>query len=496
LSKKVVAKGALFIYIETLVSMGSGYIFWFIMSKITSPEIIGISSAIISLTTIFSTIASIGIPMGVQRFLGKSFRDNDLDVTKKFVKASFILTSCGIIIVSAIFILLQGWLYQTFNIDVSLLILSLILITSTAVMTLSRSIVISSLNTKLLPLTMIVGTLVKILLAYALVANDNGALGIMIGFVFVPILGSGLYSVFLLKIIRSETRSSKDKVLKYYKDIFVSSLANWIPTIIYTVGSHLGPLLVFGTHGSMEAGIYFIAFSLSMAVTALTFALFTIAYPIQSSMQDGRKRFTWRIIKLSLIIAVPISNCMVFYSKEILGLFGQAYDTGSITLVILLLSTLPITLTTGINNLAYSYGNYKQVLTIGLWSNIPRTILYFTLVPALEGVGAAISYTIGTIIGFVLCLQVSKKNQFTIQWRDVLYTFLIPASILLILKLTELNMVISVPIALVLTYVLLIKLSIFNTADIVDLKNLLPIRVSNSLSWLIHRLENKKSHDR
>jgi O-antigen/teichoic acid export membrane protein len=246
----------------------------------------------------------------------------------------------------------------------------------------------------------------------------------------------------------------------------------------------------------MEAGIYFIAFSLSMAVTALTFALFTIAYPIQSSMQDGRKRFTWRIIKLSLIIAVPISNCMVFYSKEILGLFGQAYDTGSITLVILLLSTLPITLTTGINNLAYSYGNYKQVLTIGLWSNIPRTILYFTLVPALEGVGAAISYTIGTIIGFVLCLQVSKKNQFTIQWRDVLYTFLIPASILLILKLTELNMVISVPVALVLTYVLLIKLSIFNTADIVDLKNLLPIRVSNSLSWLIHRLENKKSHDR
>ncbi len=476
--------------------MGSGYIFWFIMSKISTPETIGISSTIISLTVIFSTIASIGIPMGVQRFLGKSFLENNLDVTKKFVKASFILTSLGIIAVSMIFILLQSWLYQTFSLDFSLLILSLILIASTAMMTLSRSIVISSLDTKMLPLTMIVGTLVKILLAYALVVNDNGALGIMTGFVFVPILGSILYSVVLLKMIKSEMKTSRENVLKYYKDIFVSSLANWIPTIIYTIGSHLGPLLVFGTHGSMEAGVYFIAFSLSMAVTSLTSALFTIAYPIQSSMQDGRKRFTWRIIKLSLIVSLPISTCILFYSKEILGLFGQVYDTGSFTLQILLLSTLPMTLTTGINNLAYSYGNYKQVLTIGLASNIPRTILYFTLVPALEGTGAAISYTVGTIIGFIFCLQVSKKNEFIVQWRDVIYIFVIPGLILLILKLIELHMVIAIPVALILSYFLFIKLNIFNTSDTIDLKNLLPIRVSNSLSWLVHIIENKKKVDK
>lgn len=475
--------------------MGSGYIFWFIMSKLSSPEIIGVSSAIISLTTIFSTIASIGIPMGVQRFLGKSFLENNLDTTKKFVKASFILTSFGIITVSVIFILLQSWLYQTFSLDFSLLILSIILITSTAIMTLSRSIVISSLDTKMLPLTMIIGTLIKILLAYALVVNDNGALGIMTGFVFVPILGSVLYSVVLIKMIKSDKKTTKDNILKYYKDIFVSSLANWIPTIIYTIGSHLGPLLVFGSHGSMEAGIYFIAFSLSMAVTALTSALFTIAYPIQSSMHKGRKRFTWRIIKLSLIISIPISTCMLFYSKEILSLFGQAYDAGSITLEILLLSTLPMTLITGINNLAYSYGNYKQVLTLGLSSNIPRTILYFTLVPALEGVGAAISYTVGTIIGFILCLQVSKKNQFTIQWKDVIYTFVIPGLILLIFKLIELNIVIAIPVTLILSYLLLIKLNIFNTTDVIDLKNLLPIRVSNSLSWLVRKIENKKRND-
>lgn len=465
------------------------------MSKIGSPESIGISSAIISLTTIFSTVASIGIPMGIQRFLGKSFSDNNRETTRAFVKSSFILTLFGMISVSIIFILLQTWLYQTFNLDFPLLILSIILITSTAIMTLARSIVISSLKTKMLPLTMIVGTLVKILLASVLVVNDYGAFGIMTGFIFVPILGSVLYSMVLLRMIKLDSTYTKLKPIILYKDIFVSSLANWIPTVIYTIGVHLGPLLVFGSHGSMEAGIYFIAFSLSMAVTALTSALFSIAYPIQSSMQDGRKRFTWRIIKLSLIISLPLSTCMLFYSNDILTLFGQVYDSGSITLEILLLSTLPMILTTGINNLAYSYGNYKQVLTIGLYSSIPRTILYFTLVPAFEGIGAAISYTVGTIIGFIVCINISKKNKFDIQWREVIYTFVIPSVVLLVFRVIELNIVIAIPLTLIFSYILFIKLNIFNSTDILDLKNMLPIRVSYSLSWLIHKIENKKRKD-
>jgi O-antigen/teichoic acid export membrane protein len=490
----VVAKGALFIYIETLVSMGSGYIFWFILSKIASPETIGISSTIISLTVIFSTIASIGIPLGVQRFLGKSFMENNIDVTKKYVKASFNLTSLGLIVVSIVFILLQSWLYQAFSLDFSLLILSVILIASTTIMTLSRSIVISSLDTKMLPVTMIIGAILKILLAYALVVNELGSLGIMTGFVFLPILGSILYSVALVKLIKP-VNETKDNDIRYYKDIFISSSANWIPTIIYTVGSHLGPLLVFGTHGSLEAGIYFIAFSLSMAITALTSALFTIAYPVQSSMQDGRKRFTWRIIKLSLIISLPISTSVLFYSKEILSLFGQVYSTGSVTLEILLLSTLPMILTVGINNLAYSYGNYKQVLIIGLPSNIVRALLYFTLVPALEGVGAAISYSAGTALGFILCIYVARKNNFAIQWRDVIFTFIIPGVLLLLFKLIELNFVVAITVTLILSYYLFVKLNIFNTTDTIDLKDLLPVKVSNSLRWLVNLIENKKKND-
>jgi O-antigen/teichoic acid export membrane protein len=479
-----VAKGALFIYIETLVSMGSGYIFWFIMSKISNPEAIGLSSTIISFTVIFSTLASIGIPLGVQRFLGKSFLHNDIDITRKFVKASFV------------FILIQIWLGDVFKLDTTLLILSIILITSTTVMTLLRSIVISSLNTKMLPIIMIAGTFVKIVLAFLLVINDNGALGIMTGFVFVPILGSILYSFVLLKALKIQNNISDKNEFSYYKKIFISSLANWIPTVVYTVGSHLGTLLVFGSHGALDAGVYFIAFSLSMAISALMSALFTITYPLLSSMPDGRKRFAWRIIKISIVISLPFSISILYYSADVMDIFGVEYRAGSPALVILLLSILPVALITGINNLTYSYGNYRQVLIIGLSSNIPRAFLYFILVPSFEGIGAALSYTTGSLIGLIFSLKVSKDMGFFLVWKDILYAGIVPASILFIMKILDLNFMISILVGLVISYCLLIRLKVLDHTDLEDFRIFIPKRISPVIIRLFDLLNmgNKGDH--
>jgi O-antigen/teichoic acid export membrane protein len=486
LSKQIVGKGALFIYLETLVSMGSGYIFWIILSKISTPNAIGISSTIVSLITIFSTIASIGIPQGVQRFLGKSFSEKKNDVAKEFIKSSFILTSFGIIICIIVFMILQNWFYDAFQIDLYLLIISIILIVTTTIMTLFRSIVISSLNTKMLPLVMIIGTIIKIAMAYVLVINNYGALGIISGFAFFPIFGTVCYAFIILRFVKAKEINHKSSIVRYYGEIFVSSVANWIPTIIYTMGSHLGTLLVFGSHGSTEAGVYFIAFSLSMAITALMSALYTIAYPILSSMKDGRKRFTWRTIKISLIFSMPFSLSIMFFSKEVLSIFGPAYNNGSGTLEILLISTLPMAILTGITNLAYSYGKYKQVLFIGLASNIPRAILYFTLVPYFDGIGAAISYTIGSFFGLIASLIISKKNNLELVWKDIIYITIIPVVILLILYSINLSFIYGFSISLVIIYLLFLKLKILDKTDLIDLINVFPPKISHPLSWLIN----------
>ena len=150
------------------------------------------------------------------------------------------------------------------------------------------------------------------------------------------------------------------------KSIMAAGFPSWLPSAITTIGSQAGTIIVFGTSGSSQAGTYFIAFSIFSAIFMITSSLVSVAFPALSAMGDGRKRFSWRITKISLIVSLPLSCSLIFYSDEILGLLSQDYVRETASLQILLLSILPTAVMTSINTLVYAYGNYKT--SFGNWA--------------------------------------------------------------------------------------------------------------------------------
>jgi O-antigen/teichoic acid export membrane protein len=468
-------KGATYLYIENIGTMIGGYIFWLILSKLTTTDIIGISSTVMSLAYIFSIVAAMDISISVPRFLGKNFSEQKLEDAKVFVKAALLLTSIGIAASSIVILASHNWIYDNFKIDFNLIIVTILFIGSSAIMTLFRSIVIASLKTKTLPVIVIISAIVKLVLAGILVLLGTGELGITIGFTFFPILASLLLSITIIMIFKpSSMYKSEVSLRKSFKIIFTASVASWIPHIIYTIGTNLGTLLVFGSYGASEAGVYFIAFSIITAISASMLALFTIALPALSGMQDGRKRFAWRTIKINLVISLPISFALIFYSKQIMQLFGEEYIKGSSSLEILLLSIFPFAIMTGITTLVYSYGNYKQFLAIGLASSIPRTLLYILVVPFYDSTGAAISYTIGAIIGLIASIVVAKKIEMQIFWKDIAIIAIIPAGSAFLLSYFQVNYLIGIFLTLVVSYLLLLRMQIITRTDIQDSFAILP----------------------
>ena len=119
--KRTFGRGAAYIYIEVIASLISGYIFWIIMSKITTSETIGISSTLFSMAGIVAVIASIGIPTGVQRFLGKSFSDKKLDEAKTLVSVALFLVCMGIAACSIAILIAQNWIHDIFDFDLELM---------------------------------------------------------------------------------------------------------------------------------------------------------------------------------------------------------------------------------------------------------------------------------------------------------------------------------------------------------------------------------------
>ena len=69
--------------------------------------------------------------------------------------------------------------------------------------------------------------------------------------------------------------------------------------------------------------------------------------------------------------------------------FLTEYIQASVTLKIMLLSMLTITFSIAISTLVYSYGNYRQVLEIGLSSSISIIFCYMVVTPAYGITGAA-----------------------------------------------------------------------------------------------------------
>jgi len=194
-----VGRGAAWILSETATTMLLGYVFWFVLAKITSPEIIGTVSAVVSISVIFITASGLGVAWVSPRFLGKYFSEQKFGDAKVYIKASLLLVTIGITASIAGIFLAQQSFIQTFRIDFNLLIVAMILIASSVIGNLFRSVIIASLKTKILPLINILSSSGKLILAISLVLLGGGALGATIGYTFAPILASILLAFFCCK---------------------------------------------------------------------------------------------------------------------------------------------------------------------------------------------------------------------------------------------------------------------------------------------------------
>lgn len=478
---QTIGKGAAYLYIEGIIAMISGFAFWLIMSKIISPEIIGISSTIVSFSAILAVIAGFGVPEGIQRFLGRSFSEENLSQAKRYVNVSIVLVSIGISACTIVILAFKEWMYQYLHIDSNLLIILIALFGSYTLFVLLQYVVISTLKTKVLPTVNIVSSVIRVMLAVILLLAGWGALGVTIGYTLGFAVSSILLGIFLNLRLRSTKKSPVDSFNQTVRNIFSSSIANWIPSLVIAIGSQLGTVIVFGFQGSQQAGIYFIALTVVVGITGVAYVLFNIALPVLSSMQDGRKRFAWRVIRLTLVVAIPFSTSLFFYSKEVIQLIGQNYVAASFPMQILLSSMLPAAVADGISVLVYAYGHYRQVLTIGLATNVPRTILYFLLIQLYGNPGAALSYTIGAVAGFAISIIVAKRIDFQIFWKDLGLILVIPTGIGFVMSYLGLNYIVGIIITVALSNILFLKLQILTNSDIIDMSGMLPDTASKAV---------------
>ena len=487
-----VGKGAIYLYIQLISSMISGYFFLILLARITTPDIIGTFSLLVSISEIFANIAIIGLPDSIQKFVGKSLLQYRQGDAKVFIKISFVFLSVGIVASCVLILFVKDWLSSAFGINFGLIIVVDLLITAYAIYAVLYSVVVASLKTKVLPIIMIISSISKVILALSLVLMGYGVFGLALGYTFFgQILSSVLLGIFLIKMFKSTEKVTKPviRVRNASKNLLTGGLVAWIPVLITTFGIDLGALVLYNIYGSYQSGVYFVALAVTNAIEAIIYSIFTISLPVLSSMDDGRKRFVWQTIRIGAIMALPLSSPIIFYSNDIMRLIGPSYETGSMSLQILLMSIFPTIVMTGVDTLVFSYGQYRYPLAINLASSVPRTILYFALVPIMGMTGVAISYTIGAVLGFVVSILVANRIGLSIFWRPLVLTLILPLAIAFLFAISNVNYLIGIVSTIVLTYLLLMKLHIIERTDGLFFIELMPNKISKQLIMTSKKFE-------
>ena len=490
MNKDSIGRGVVYLYVEAITMLFSGYIYWLILSKIIDPSSIGLASTIISFATIVFSFASMGVAGGVQRYIANGIAEKKYEQVQGMINSSLLITSVGVFISGIIILLFRGAIGTYFNIDFAYILLSIALFVFLVFSALLRAIIIPSLKVKVITIASVLSTLVKISFTLFLVFLGYGVYGIIFGFLTYPLLSTLIFSFAINKKIYRIVPNLK--VFISIKEILAASITFWIPAIISTVGSQLGTITVFLVTGSGSAGIYFISFSIVSGILVMTSVLSSIAYPAISTIKDGKKRATWRLIKISLLLTIPISNILIFYPQAILSLFGSSYVLGYATLQILALTSLPTCISTGIGVLLYAYGDNRKFLLLGLSTSVPRVMLYFLFVPIFGGNGAALSFLIGSILGAIISLWYAKSIRIMLFYKQIFALFVVPIIIAIPTTLFDINSILSIIIILASSYVIFIALKLIDPQDVEDILKILPNRFASPISNIMQKISKEK----
>ncbi|RLE64957.1 MAG: hypothetical protein DRN53_00385 [Thermoprotei archaeon] len=462
-------RGGVWLYASSMINNLTGYFYWLIISSITGPETIGIVSAIAGLSILVTGILSLGTNMGVQRFLGKAIGKNRRDELSTYFWSSLILTTIVFGIASSVLLVLGLYGYSIINLSPSMLIFSAVL-TLAAINLIPISLLQSLLRTDLMFIMSLIGGTLRIATGLTLVFMGWGWVGAAIGYLCPALVNLIVGMLFSLKNVIPKPTIS----LSAIQDILKAGVARWLPTTITLIGYRLGVLMVFAYIGATETGLYYIASAIAGAITMVSMSTIALLLPFLSSLQNGRKRACFRVLKLCLALILPPSVFVIVYPQFILSLLGSEYVVASPILFTLLLAIVPDIIVGAVGNLVYAYGYYILVLLIGLAANIPRVVLYYPLVMKYGGWGTALSSVTGSFIGLIMALVVARRIGFKLEWRLLGKILILPITTGTLLWLLRLDWWIGIFILLA-NYLLYLKLRILTKSDIIEIASVLKL---------------------
>ena len=380
---KFVSPGFLLSIDLLLVSLVN-WIYWLLISKLTTATEVGQATSVYSFAVLTSAIALLGLEYSLVK---KSSSERSQILGTAIILESLIIAACIPVLLYFLSNLYHGSLYSLSWITIGIVIFSshrYILRYALLGISDARSVlVVNSL-----------GAALQLVSGYVFVSIGLGTAGILFSF-FLNVLFVTALSFLIAR--KSFQLCLGD--LKYMKGIIKDALTNTPTPLAKTVIYSLSVVLLasFGV-SQTDIGIFYIALMLSLVVGGFAANIAFMVIPVSFASKTDMSTDSLRI---GLSLTAPLIVTLLVVPSSILALIGSEYVSASDVLVVLAAAIFPYTVVLNAISKFNNLGKPVQIIVIGSIHVIVFLSTFVLLVPTYGILGAGYSILIASIASAV-----------------------------------------------------------------------------------------------
>ncbi len=318
-------------------------------------------------------------------------------------------------------------------------------------------------------------TFIFILIA---IYTDLGLYGISIAYIIANILAL-VYCYHVLTKHLTKPNYELDK--EFCKMITIASLPFAASVILSSIYYSIDMVMLTNIVGSYATGIYNATYKL-IGVLTLFYGIYSaVIFPVMSKFFKNNESMLLTLyeksIKYLLLAIIPIAIATMYYSKDIIHLiYGHQYDAAS-SILSILIWTVCLLFVSGAGNTLLN-ASYKEVTVTKIYAiaAVFNVALNFILIPYLSYDGAAIT----TVLSDVLIVIIQSYVIYKLGHRPNKKLYIdivkiITGSIILGIALyfLNLNMWVALPVGIIIYFVTLYLLRVFDNDDKYVIKEIL-----------------------
>jgi O-antigen/teichoic acid export membrane protein len=379
--------------IDLLLVSFVNWIYWLLISKITTASEVGQATSVYSYAVLTSAITLLGLEYSLVK--KSSLERSQILGTTIIIESLLTAVSIPFLFYS-INRLYQGSLYE-----LSWTVIGIVIFSSQRYILRYALLGISDARSVLK--VNLMGAALQLVSGYTLVTMGFGSEGILFSFLLNVLFITGLSLLVARKSFQFHVGD-----LKYVRGILRDALTNTPAPLAKTVIYSLGVVLLasFGVPQD-DIGVFYIALMLS--VIAGGFAA-NIAYMVIPVSLASEMDLSTDSVRIGLSMTAPLIVTLMVAPNSILSLIGPEYVSAEIVLVVLSAAIFPYTIVINAISKYNNLGKPKQIIAIGSIHVVVFLSSFVLLVPFYGTLGAGISILIASLSSALPSIIWSEKG--------------------------------------------------------------------------------------